>query len=145
MNCNDVQVSISEYIDDELGAPSQEVMFAHLAACDRCRQFLRGTLALRSGIAAVPLPEVPRSLDRRVMRLRPGRSRGVSGAGERIRRVWSHRLSVPLPSAALIALGLITVTVLSISLWQKPEVVAVPSLPAVDVYSGQATLPTNAE
>jgi anti-sigma factor RsiW len=143
MKCDDFQLMISTYIDDALDAPSQGTMFAHLGECGECRLFLRCMLDLRAGLAAIPAPEVPPSLDRRVMRLRMKRTGALKGAGERIRTIWLHRLSVPLPSAALIALALITVTVLSISLWQKPDVISVYCLPAVDVYAEPSTNPAN--
>jgi predicted anti-sigma-YlaC factor YlaD len=137
MNCSDIQLSVSTYIDEEAGAAPQEVMFAHLATCKQCRAFLGATLALRRRLAASPVPEVPPSLDRRVMQMRPARPRSVRRMGQRLRLIWSRRLSVPLPSVALVALALITITVLSLSLWQRPEVVCVPCLPAVDVYAEQ--------
>jgi anti-sigma factor RsiW len=145
MKCEDMQLMISAYIDDALDPPSQGTMFAHLGECNECRVFLRRLLDLRAGLAAIPAPEIPLSLDRRVMRLKMKRTRAMTGAGERLRTLWSHRLSVPLPSAALIALALITVTVLSISLWQKPDMVSVYCLPAVDVYAQQPTNPANIE
>ena len=143
MKCDDIQLHISTYIDDALDADSQSTMFAHLGACNECRVFLRRMLDLRAGLTAIPAPEVPPSLDKRVMKLK--RTRTMKGAAERIRTLWSQRLSVPLPSAALIALALITVTVLSISLWQKPDVISVPCLPAVDVYADQPATPVNSK
>ena len=143
MKCDDFQLMISTYIDDALDAPSQSTMFAHLGTCSKCRVFLRSMLDLRAGLAAFPAPEVPPSLDKRVMGLKMNRARTMKGAAERIRTLWSQRLSVPLPSAALIALALITVTVLSISLWQKPDMVSVYCLPAVDVYAEPSTNPSN--
>ena len=134
---------ISTYIDDALDTASQGTMFAHLGECGQCRVFLRRMLDLRAGLAAIPAPEVPPSLDRRVMSLRMKRAGALKGAAERLRTLLSQRLSVPLPSAALIALALITVTVLSISLWQKPDVISVPSLPAIDVYAEPSTNPSN--
>ena len=79
------------------------------------------------------------------MRLNPRGVPGMKGAGEWMRSFWLHRLSLPLPSAALIALALITATVLSISLWQKPDVVLVPCLPSVDVYAEQPAGPANSK
>ena len=143
MKCDDFQLMMSTYIDDALDAPSQGRMFAHLGTCNECRVFLRRMLDLRAGLAAIPALEVPPSLDRRVMKLKMKQTRPMKGAGERLRTLWSQRLSVPLPSAALIALALITVTVLSLSLWQKPDVISVPSLPAVDVYAEPSTNPPN--
>jgi predicted anti-sigma-YlaC factor YlaD len=145
MKCDDFQLMISTYIDDALDTASQGTMFAHLGECGGCRLFLRRMLDLRAGLTAIPAPEVPPSLDRSVMRLRMKRTGALKGAGERIRTIWLHRLSVPLPSAALIALALIMVTVLSISLWQKPDVVSIPCLPAVDVYGEQQTNPATSE
>ena len=141
MKCDEMQLNISMYVDDALEAHSQEKMFAHLATCRECRMFLRRTLDLRAAFAAFPWPEVPLSLDRRVMAKHLKRGKSLKGATEKIRMLWSHRLSVPLPSDALVALALITVTVLSISLLQRPDVVSVPCLPAVDVYAGQPANP----
>jgi anti-sigma factor RsiW len=143
MKCDDFQLMISTYIDNALDAPSQGSMFAHLGTCDECRMFLRRMLDLRGRFAAIPAPEVPVSLDKRVMGATIKRARRVKG--ERIRSLWSHRLSVPLPSAALIALALITATVISISLWQKPDVISLYCLPAVDVYAEQPTNPANSK
>ena len=145
MTCDDRQLSISMYLDDALEAASQEEMFSHLATCAGCREFLRRSLDLRAGFAAMTVPEVPASLDRRVKRLSPGTLRPMRGIGDRVRSFWSHRLSVPLPSAALIALALITVTVISISLWEKPDVVSVPCLPAIDVYAVQPAQSPNSQ
>jgi anti-sigma factor RsiW len=145
MKCDDMQYDISAYLDDALDLSSQATMFAHLGECGQCRVFLRRMLDLRAGLAAIPAPEVPPSLDRRVMRLRMKRAGALKGAAERLRTLWSQRLSVPLPSAALIALALITVTVLSISLWQKPDMVSVYCLPVVDVYAEHPTNPATIE
>ena len=143
MMCDDMQLDISAYLDDALDVTLQGPMFSHLAACPGCRRFLRRSLDLRAGLAALPVPEVPASLDRRVMRLNPGTVRTMKGVRDRLRAYWTRRLSLPLPSAALIALALITVTVISISLWEKPDVVSVPCLPAVDVYAVQPAAPQN--
>ena len=137
MKCEDFQLMISTYIDDALDTQSQGTMFTHLAGCTLCRGFLRHSLDLRAGLAALPQPEVPPSLDRRVMRVYPLPGGRLQAAGKTMRTLWSHRLSVPLPSAALIALALITVTLLSASLWQRPEVVPLPCLPTIEVYSDQ--------
>jgi predicted anti-sigma-YlaC factor YlaD len=145
MKCDDFQLMVSTYIDNALDPPSQGTMFEHLGTCSECRVFLRSMLDLRAGLAALPAPEVPPSLDKKVMKLKMKRISVMKGAGERMRALWLHRLSVPLPSAALIALALITVTVLSISLWQKPDVISVYCLPAVDVYAEQPTNPANSE
>jgi hypothetical protein len=102
---------------------------------------MRRMLDLRARLAAIPPPEVPPSLDRRVMNIHPGRTRARGRIGESVRMLWAHRFSVPLPSAALVTLVLITVTVISISLLQRPDVVSVPCLPAVDVYAGQPANP----
>lgn len=141
MTCDETEMNISMYVDDALDVHLQEHMFAHLAACTDCRTFMRRMLDLRARLAAIPPPEVPQSLDRRVMNVNLRKRRGSGGIGERVRMLWSHRLSVPLPSVALAALALITITVLSISLLQSPEVVSVPCLPAVDVYAGQPANP----
>jgi len=141
MKCDESEMNISMYVDDALDAHTQESMFAHLATCADCRSFMRRMLDLRARLAALPAPEVPQSLDRRVLHMKPKRGRG--SLGERARMLWSHRLSVPLPSVALAAIALITVTIISISLLQRPDVVSVPCLPAVDVYAEQPSNPAH--
>jgi anti-sigma factor RsiW len=145
MICEDIQRMISAYADDSLGTKAQGSMFTHLAGCADCREFFRSILELKSRFASLPVPEVPPSLDKRVLRLSPGRAGRPAGARDRFHALWSHRLSVPLPSAALIALALITATVISISLWQRPEVVTLPCLPAIDVYAVPSANPPTIE
>ena len=79
MKCDDMQYDISAYLDDALDLSSQATMFAHLGECGQCRVFLRRMLDLRAGLAAIPVPEVPPSLDRRVRRLRMKRTRPIKG------------------------------------------------------------------
>lgn len=145
MNCDQVQSAISAYVDDALELEIQAGMFGHLASCDACRLFLRRTLDLRATMAAIPAPEVPPSLDRRVTGMSLRRPRIAHGVQDRLRSLFAQRLSVPLPSAALIALGLITATVLSLSLLQEPEIVSVPCLPAIDVYAQPQTNSVNSK
>jgi anti-sigma factor RsiW len=146
MTCDEMQLEISAYIDNALGADAQGMMFAHLGTCPACRSFLRGILEVRHRVASIPAPDVPEGLDRRVLKQPsprpPGRTQGVRG---RIADFWTQRLSVPAPSAALVALALIVITIFSLSLLRRPDEVPLPCLPVIDVYLEQPTAPANSQ
>lgn len=96
--CDEVQESLSRYIDGELPSSDEPDMFVHAGGCPGCREFLRSSLALREQLQAGLAPAVPRRLDRRV-RVLAGRRR-FEAVGSRIRRLWGERLSVPVPALA---------------------------------------------
>jgi len=56
-----------------------------------------------------------------------------------------QRLSVPLPSAALVALALVSITVFTLSLLMKPSGVPLLTLPTVDVYAEHPAAPQHIE
>ena len=130
MTCDEIQADISAYIDGELPADDMAVMFKHLSGCAECQGFLTNALRLRSAmhvpsaLAATPLPR-PKSVQQRS-----------------IRRLIGQRLELPFAAAAGIALVLLSVSLLSLSLWlnapkDKPqrEVVYMLSLPPVEIQA----------
>ncbi len=38
MNCNDIKLMISEYLDNELTKEKEAFLFTHLSSCDECRE-----------------------------------------------------------------------------------------------------------
>ena len=50
MTCEEYQLQISQYVDNELGDRDAGVLFAHLGSCATCRGFLQSVLQLRSAI-----------------------------------------------------------------------------------------------
>ncbi len=137
MTCNEVQQEISAFMDDALELTQQGGIFLHLGTCPVCRTFFGRLLETRRVLGALPQPEVPARLDGRVLRSAPRRERP-----RRLAALWGHRLSVPLPSAAILALALLTATVFSLSLLFRQGEVPVACLPAIDVYAQQSTTPS---
>jgi len=143
MICDDVQASISAYADGELPPDEEGAMFAHIGTCPVCRKFLRSVLEIRSAVASAARPDVPGSLDRRVLTFRPG---ARPPKRERMRwfaDLWMRRLSVPFPSAALVAIALLSITIFTLSLLMRPSEVPLLSLPPVDVYAEQPQAPAH--
>jgi anti-sigma factor RsiW len=54
------RILISQYVDGELDLSAEQKLFGHLTECEKCREFLRHSLMLRSDMTAVPfrLPEM---------------------------------------------------------------------------------------
>jgi anti-sigma factor RsiW len=131
MTCREIQTALSAYIDGELPEEAAAGMFAHLSTCTACREFLTDVLRVR---AALHLPSV----------LTPNLpvDRGHVPRGP-LRRLVAQRLEIPFAAAAGIALVLLSISLLSLSLWlhappERPpqrEVVYMLSLPPVEVHA----------
>ena len=46
------QELVSEFVDRELSAEAEKVLFVHLAECDECREFLRESVRLNAELIA---------------------------------------------------------------------------------------------
>jgi len=144
MKCEEVELSISLYIDRALGAADTPELFLHLAQCAHCRSFLETMLHLRQELASMPEPEPSWTLDRRIGTLRVRRAGMAPKITSAIRLLWMRRLAIPLPAAAVLALMLLTASVVSYSLWSKvnaeppkQEVIYMLPMPAVEVQAVQ--------
>lgn len=137
MTCEDVQAAISAYADGEVHPDEEGAMFVHIAGCAECRTFLRSVLDLRSAFAAAEPVDVPLSLDRNVLAIRPGATAPAAHRRRWLAGLWERRLSVPLPSAALVAITLVSIALFTLSLLMKPSEVPLLTLPTVDVYAEQ--------
>ena len=62
MKCDDIQQSLSLYVDDGLTAPGRQACFQHLEVCPVCREHVVELRNLRSGLAALPTPQPPADL-----------------------------------------------------------------------------------
>ena len=118
-------------------------MFAHTGTCAECRAFFRSVLDLRSALASAEPVDVPETLDRRVQTIRPDVVRPAAQRRRWLAELWERRLSVPLPSAALVAIALVSITIFTLSLLMKPSEVPLLTLPTVDVYAEQPAAPAH--
>jgi len=143
MTCDDVQAAISAYADGEIHHDEEGAMFAHVAGCAQCRTFLRNVLDMRSAFAAAEPVDVPATLDRDVLAIRPGAAPPAAHRRRWLAGLWERRLSVPLPSAALVAIALVSITIFSLSLLLKPSEVPLLTLPPVDVYAEHPSAPAH--
>lgn len=120
--CEEIQQSISRYLDGDLPASDDAAVLAHAASCAACREFLRSSLSLRSALQSEPAPAVPARLDRRILAIRP-RSPHPSAASL-ARRWWNIRLPLPVPA---IAATLVVLLALSVFLIRAATVPAAPA------------------
>jgi predicted anti-sigma-YlaC factor YlaD len=67
MNCLHTQDNLSQLMDGELPASFEADVFLHLSGCEVCRAFFKNLLTLREELASARVPQVPASLDRRVL------------------------------------------------------------------------------
>jgi anti-sigma factor RsiW len=93
---------VNLYVDNELDDKTSAELFAHLGACETCREFMRTTMRVRSHIASQELAEVPLALDRRVLASMRREVTTVRERGRWFKPVWFTRISIPLPAAASI-------------------------------------------
>ncbi|HUI08742.1 MAG TPA: zf-HC2 domain-containing protein [Bacteroidota bacterium] len=145
MTCDEIQAAISAYADGALLTGEEGDMFVHIGTCAACRRFFGSVLDIRSTVVAATPVDVPESLDKRVLAIRPRAARPLAQRRRWLTEIWMRRLSVPLPSAALVALALISITIFSLSLLLKPSEVPLLTLPTVDVYAEHPDAPQHIE
>jgi anti-sigma factor RsiW len=93
---------VNLYVDNELDDKLSAELFAHLGVCERCREFMRMTMRVRSHIASQELAEVPLALDGRVLASMRQEGATIRGKKRWFEPVWFTRISIPLPAAASI-------------------------------------------
>jgi anti-sigma factor RsiW len=141
MNCTHYREDVSRYVDRELDEGRIALLFAHLAGCTGCREFLDSMMALRSTLHRLPAPAVPATLDRRIHAIRPDRRKPIPLLIDLVHGWWNRRLVIPVPALAGTALLILSAVLVSFSLWQSarhapaPElqVMYIMSLPTVEV------------
>jgi predicted anti-sigma-YlaC factor YlaD len=118
MTCDQIQESLSQFIDHELDHEAMAGSFAHLGTCDACRAFFQSALRIRSEIVTAPALRVPDGLDARVQRL--WKRRDVSPARRiRFADVWRMRFTVPTPAAAAVILLVVTLMVSTLVMFDR--------------------------
>ncbi len=140
MNCESCQETVSAFLDGNSSGVESAQAFRHLAECDTCRMFLRAAVELQHGLRAMPAPDVPPSVDRRILRI-PSREKSRTDTWPaRLATLLRHRFDVPVPALAG-GVGLLFL-VLGFSVWlltrQAPvpqrEIIYMVTAPAVEVY-----------
>jgi anti-sigma factor RsiW len=141
MTCETYEEQISALIDHELKDEETGMLFAHLSTCRRCRHSLQSVLDLRSDFGEQTPPMAPKELDERILK----RTRLAHRASRDRRaipfRLWTGRVSMPVPVAAVILVFLVAGSLMVSSMTkQRPippegrvEAVYITTLPAVEV------------
>lgn len=126
MNHEHYQQLVSEFIDREINAGDEQVLFTHLNSCGECREFLKAALTLQGQIletkpAHIVSPQLGRT-------------------GTILRTIWTKR--VPMSVAAVLAVAALASTITLSTLWMRGkekapetsrEVVYVTRMPAIQV------------
>lgn len=138
--CEGYQEQISQLIDHELGESDSPTLFAHLGACGKCRRFLTTTLQLRSGLQEQAPILASTYLDEKVLGRLAAKRRLAADRTALPARVWTRRISLPFPVAAVVILLLMLGSVALSSLWFRDseagfqtQTIYVTTLPAVEV------------
>ena len=61
-NCDDIQQSLSLYVDDGLTPEGRNTIYQHLEVCPVCREHVSELRKLRSGLAMLAKPTPPADL-----------------------------------------------------------------------------------
>src|SRR5262252_9307096 len=62
MNCDDIQQSLSLYVDDGLSPEGRQACYEHMEVCPVCREHVVELRKLRGGLAMLAKPEPPADL-----------------------------------------------------------------------------------
>ena len=121
MNHEQFQELVNLYIDGELNDSMSAEMFAHLSACNDCRNLMYSSLRVRSYYQDMELQEVSSSLDRRVLSS-VGTTPTKMARRNFLIPFWFTRISIPLPAAAsIVFLILFGCFLLSPILFEEPK------------------------
>jgi anti-sigma factor RsiW len=141
MRCEAYEEQISVMIDHELDDEQAGALFAHLGTCAACRRSLQSVLDLRSGLLEEMPPLAPKDLDARILKQWRLRHRAAADRTPVRLHLWTGRISLPVPVAAVILLFLIagSLMVSSVGRQQQPmegrvEAVYITTFPAVEVH-----------
>ncbi len=90
-NCEKFERLISDRLDGEISPADESALESHLARCENCRSYEASAILLRERLRSLPdlADESEVSLS----------EKGI----ERRKRLWSRRISLPLPLAAALA------------------------------------------
>jgi predicted anti-sigma-YlaC factor YlaD len=145
MSCESYQETLSAFLDGNSAEREAADAFRHLAECAVCRTFLRSAIELQHGLRAMPVPDLPTRVDRRVMQIPSREKARQRNWPARLTSLLQHRFNVPVPALAGGA-GLLLV-VLGFSIWlltrqglvPERQIIYVVSTPTVEVYGIRTT------
>jgi hypothetical protein len=135
VDCSEVSLLLSEYVDDDLDSAIKEIVDAHMASCTSCAAELRslqGYLSAMAGMEKVGAP--PDFLAAVHERLEQ------PSTLERLAKWFFYPLKIKLPMELA---GIALATLLLIFAYQAPEQKAAKSLPGVSGGAGQPVLRTD--
>lgn len=111
MNCQEIQLQLSGYLEKSLDAIRMKSIETHLASCPFCRAELHGLADCIKWVAALPTVEPPPGFSQRVM----AQAREMTPAAGYWQRFFAPlRLPVPVQAAAVVL-----VSVLAVLLYQS--------------------------
>lgn len=127
MNCEQIELQLSEFLDRLLDSEGSKSVREHLALCPRCSEELAGLAECRRLVASLPAVEPPTGLVMQVMNeirrdtVRPG-----------FFRRWFEPIHFNLPIQAT---AVASIAVLSIYLYQKADLTDSPLAPTASERS----------
>jgi len=113
MNCEDIGLQLSGFLDQSLDGQYFRNVREHLAGCPRCSEELAGLAECRRLVSSLPVVEPPVGL---VMRVMADVRETASRPGILQRLFPPVRLKMPLQAAAVVLIG-----ILSVYLYQKED------------------------
>jgi len=138
MSHEQIQEQVSRLVDNALREDESAALFAHLAECGACRQFLQLSIQIRSGLAQdLPVPST--AVDAKLRRQFSGATVQSSHIGQSL---WRQRVGVRVPVLMLLLCFVAAGAVLALSgrsFFRDPETIYVTRLPAVVVTNSSGT------
>ena len=107
MNCQEVQPTLSEYIDKSLDAIRMKAVETHLSSCVACRAEVQSLIDCIHQIADLPVLEPPLGFAQRVM----AHVREIEPKPNRWQRLLSQfKIAVPIQVTAVVLTGIVVLT-----------------------------------
>lgn len=135
MNCQEVQLQLSGYLEKSLDTIRMKSIETHLSSCPFCRAEVHGLSDCIHQVAELPMVELPVGFTQRVMA--HAREIEIEPTGWQ-RLLAAFKLTMPIQAAAMVLIG-----VLAVLLYQKdprarnvaftemtPEMASAPGLPS---------------
>ncbi len=142
MTCELYEEQISALIDHELRDEEAEMLFVHLSACPTCRRSLQSVMDLRSDLGEQVPPMAPKELDETILKRARSAHRTSIDRKAIPFSLWTGRISIPVPVAAVILVFLIAGSLMVSSMTKqrtlqppegRVEAVYITTLPTVEV------------
>ena len=134
MTCEEYQARISRLLDGELSSEQSPEVFTHLGTCRECRSFYHRLQNLNASLEQVRQVGIPPSAS--PLRLVFPKKSTL------MQRLWSNRITVRLPVAAVLLLALALSLIFSVQRGTAPverETVYLTKLPEIVVTANRIT------